>query len=101
MNTSTTSTKWFDGLDGLRALAAALIVVHHAGFSSGLTFRNDFLGQFFSRMDIGVSIFFVLSGFLLYRPYVEKQFDEKTVDDTKSFWLKRLVRIYQIGRAHV
>ena len=94
MNTSTTSTKWFDGLDGLRALAAALIVVHHAGFSSGLTFRNDFLGQFFSRMDIGVSIFFVLSGFLLYRPYVEKQFDEKTVDDTKSFWLKRLVRIY-------
>jgi len=94
MNTSTTSTKWFDGLDGLRALAAALIVVHHAGFSSGLTFRNDFLGQFFSRMDIGVSIFFVLSGFLLYRPYVEKQFDEKNADDTKSFWLKRLVRIY-------
>ena len=94
MNTSTASTRWFDGLDGLRALAATLIVVHHAGFSSGLTFRNDFLGQFFSRMDIGVSIFFVLSGFLLYRPYVEKQFDEKTVGGTKSFWLKRLVRIY-------
>ncbi|HJP16235.1 MAG TPA: acyltransferase [Acidimicrobiales bacterium] len=94
MNTQTSSTRWFGGLDGLRALAATLIVVHHAGFSSGLTFRNEFLGQFFSRMDIGVSIFFVLSGFLLYRPFVEKQFAEKPSDKTKYFWIKRLVRIY-------
>lgn len=94
MSVQTSSTRWFKGLDGLRALAATLIVVHHAGFSSGLTFRNEFLGQFFSRMDIGVSIFFVLSGFLLYRPYVEKQFDEKTPDASKYFWVKRLVRIY-------
>jgi len=85
---------WFEGLDGLRAVAATLIVIHHSGFSSGLTFRSDFLGQFLSRMDIGVSIFFVLSGFLLYRPYVEKQFEEKKPDKTKHFWAKRLVRIY-------
>ncbi len=85
---------WFEGLDGLRAFGALLIVVHHAGFSSGLTFRSDFFGQFFSRMDIGVSIFFVLSGFLLYRPFVQNQFDKASSTKTNHFWLLRLTRIY-------
>ena len=85
---------WFEGLDGLRAFGALLIVVHHAGFSSGLTFRNDFFGQFFSRMDIGVSIFFVLSGFLLFRPFVVSQFEETSSGRTSHFWIRRLCRIY-------
>ena len=66
---------WFAGLDGLRAIAAFLIVLHHAGAASGLTFRSDLVGHLVARMDIGVSIFFVLSGFLLYRPFVTAQFE--------------------------
>tara|TARA_B100000073_G_scaffold128510_1_gene105210 strand:+ start:1518 stop:2714 length:1197 start_codon:yes stop_codon:yes gene_type:complete len=85
---------WFEGLDGLRAFGALLIVVHHAGFSSGLTFRSDFFGQFFSRMDIGVSIFFVLSGFLLFRPFVLNQFEETSSDKIGHFWIRRICRIY-------
>ena len=88
------SKLWFGGLDGLRAFGALLIVVHHAGFSSGLTFRNDFFGQFFSRMDIGVSIFFVLSGFLLFRPFVLNQFEETSSDKIGHFWIRRICRIY-------
>ncbi len=85
---------WFAGLDGLRAVAAFLIVFHHAGFSSGLTFRSDLGGLLLTRMDIGVSIFFVLSGFLLYRPFVVAQFTGRPAPATGPFWLRRLVRIY-------
>ena len=85
---------WFAGLDGLRAIAAFLIVFHHAGFSSGLTFRSDLGGLLLTRMDIGVSIFFVLSGFLLYRPFVTAQFEGRPAPATGPFWIRRLVRIY-------
>ena len=85
---------WFAGLDGLRAIAAFLIVFHHAGFSSGLTFRSDLGGLLLTRMDIGVSIFFVLSGFLLYRPFVVAQFNGAPAPATGPFWIRRLVRIY-------
>lgn len=91
---STRPVGWFAGLDGLRAIAALLIVFHHAGFSSGLTFRSDLGGLLLTRMDIGVSIFFVLSGFLLYRPFVVAQFDGAPAPATGPFWIRRLVRIY-------
>ncbi len=55
-------------LDGLRAVAAGAVVLTHAGFLSGAIGR-DILPGFLARMDIGVAVFFVLSGFLLYRPY--------------------------------
>ncbi len=85
---------WFAGLDGLRAIAAFLILFHHAGFSSGVTFRSELSGLLLTRMDIGVSIFFVLSGFLLYRPFVVAQFTDQPAPATGPFWIRRLVRIY-------
>jgi peptidoglycan/LPS O-acetylase OafA/YrhL len=44
-------------------------MVTHAGFLSGATGRHV-LPAFLARLDIGVAVFFVLSGFLLYRPHV-------------------------------
>ncbi|MGL5851906.1 MAG: acyltransferase family protein, partial [Phycicoccus sp.] len=55
-------------LEGLRALAAVAVLLTHAGFLSGATGRQVLPG-FLARMDIGVAIFFVLSGFLLYLPH--------------------------------
>ena len=85
---------WFAGLDGLRAIAAFLIVFHHAGAASGLTFRSDLVGHLVARMDIGVSIFFAF-GFLLYRPFVTAQFEGRPAPATGTFWIRRLVRIYR------
>jgi peptidoglycan/LPS O-acetylase OafA/YrhL len=89
-----TPTRWFVGLDGLRALAALLIVVHHAGFSSGVTFRHTTTGLFLSRLDVGVSIFFVLSGFLLFRPFVVAQLNDSVSPSPNSFWGRRVLRIF-------
>ena len=64
----------FPGFDGFRAIAALGVLVNHVAFLAGRTRLETFgldLGPFFARLDIGVAIFFLISGFLLYRPFVE------------------------------
>lgn len=56
-------------LTGLRAVAALLVVGTHAAFATG-SLSHGFLGVVYARLEIGVAIFFVLSGYLLFRPWV-------------------------------
>ncbi|ADG80648.1 Acyltransferase 3 OS=Tsukamurella paurometabola (strain ATCC 8368 / DSM / CCUG 35730 / CIP 100753/ JCM 10117 / KCTC 9821 / NBRC 16120 / NCIMB 702349 /NCTC 13040) OX=521096 GN=Tpau_4078 PE=4 SV=1 [Tsukamurella paurometabola] len=56
-------------LTGLRAIAAAAVCLTHAAFSTG-HYTDDFAGHLWARFEIGVPIFFALSGFLLFRPWV-------------------------------
>lgn len=56
-------------LTGLRAVAAAAVCLTHAAFSTG-HYTDDFIGHLWARFEIGVPIFFALSGFLLFRPWV-------------------------------
>ena len=88
-----TASDRIPGLDGLRYLAAALIVLHHAGFASNATFATR-AGPYLARMDVGVAIFFVLSGYLLYRPIVLRQLQERPPEPVGRYYLKRVARIY-------
>lgn len=56
-------------LTGLRAVAALLVVGTHAAFVTG-KLNHGYLGAMAARLEIGVAIFFALSGFLLFRPWV-------------------------------
>jgi peptidoglycan/LPS O-acetylase OafA/YrhL len=56
-------------LTGIRAVAALLVVATHAAYTTG-KYIGGYFGLVYSRMEIGVPIFFVLSGFLLFRPWV-------------------------------
>ena len=56
-------------LTGMRAVAALLVVGTHSAFATG-KLTHGYLGAIFARLEIGVAIFFVLSGFLLFRPWV-------------------------------
>ncbi|HET7899911.1 MAG TPA: acyltransferase [Candidatus Nanopelagicales bacterium] len=57
-----------EALDGYRALAAVLVLLTHVGFQTGVALRGPYAGVL-ARFDIGVTIFFLLSGFLLTRPF--------------------------------
>ncbi len=82
----------YGSLDGLRAVAALSVLLHHAGFDSGFTFRNS-LGDFTARGDIGVPIFFALSGFLLFRPFLVANLKGTPPPSARAFWWRRLLRI--------
>src|SRR5437764_15116070 len=57
--------------DSLRAIAALAVLGTHAAVFAGLeTSRSSVLRPYAARLDVGVAVFFVVSGFLLYRPFV-------------------------------
>lgn len=56
-------------LTGIRAVAAILVVATHAAYTTG-KYTHGYWGLVSARLEIGVPIFFVLSGFLLFRPWV-------------------------------
>ncbi|MBX7451153.1 acyltransferase [Mycolicibacterium sp. 3033] len=66
---SVTPTGRVDSLTGIRAVAALLVVLTHAAYTTG-RYGQGYVGLVYSRMEIGVPIFFVLSGFLLFAPWV-------------------------------
>ncbi|MDV3134463.1 acyltransferase [Mycobacterium sp. 29Ha] len=57
-------------LTGVRAVAALLVMLTHAAYTTG-KYTHGYIGLVWSRAEIGVPIFFVLSGFLLFSPWVK------------------------------
>lgn len=82
----------FPCFDGLRAIAAVSVVVIHTAFVSGFTNRSAY-GIYTARMEIGVSVFFLISGFLLYRPFVAAHLAAAPPPALMRFWARRLLRI--------
>jgi peptidoglycan/LPS O-acetylase OafA/YrhL len=82
----------FPGLDGMRAIAAVMVIFTHVADATG-SYSSTFLGAFFARMDAGVAVFFVLSGFLLYRPFVVAHFADSRPPALLPFWWRRFLRI--------
>ncbi len=94
MPTPTTVDQHLPALDGCRAVAALAVLVNHVGVLSGFNGRSLDLGPFLARADVGVSVFFVLSGFLLYRPFVTRHLAGAPHRDVSSYARRRLLRIF-------
>ena len=87
-----TRPRHFASFDGLRAIAAITVVGVHSAFDSGFTFRSS-LGVYAARLEIGVSVFFLISGFLLYRPFAASHLAGGPAPSAGNFWTRRLLRI--------
>jgi len=74
-------------LDGVRALAALMVLITHVGFDTGASARGP-AGALLARLDAGVALFFALSGMLLLRPWLG---DAPLA--VRTYGLRRAVRI--------
>ncbi|MEY2568967.1 MAG: hypothetical protein QOE35_3496 [Actinomycetota bacterium] len=81
-------------VDGLRAIAALAVVVSHVAAASGLT-QTAGIGAYTNRLGtFGVAVFFVISGFLLYRPYAFAHLTGREPPVAGEFVRRRLWRIF-------
>ena len=83
-------------IEGLRAVAAWSIVVFHVWvFSSPADLRWNLgpVTPFISPLQSGVTLFFVLSGFLLYRPIAAAIVDAGRRPSTAAYFRNRMLRI--------
>ena len=57
------------GIEGIRAVACTGVVLHHVWITGGRPGEETFAQAVFLNLGFGVTLFFALSGFLLYRPF--------------------------------
>jgi len=97
----TSGSSWIPEIDGLRFVAILLVVLFHLNAevsSKGdvpLTMQPWYssLFAFFGRGDIGVRIFFVISGFILGRPFARHYLLGHPRPSLSSYYLRRLTRL--------
>jgi peptidoglycan/LPS O-acetylase OafA/YrhL len=89
----TGSRRRFPACDGLRALAAGSVLVFHVATLTGTTVRSG-AGAYLFQLDVGVDVFFVLSGFLLYRPFVRARLAGRRGPDVGPYLKRRFLRIF-------
>ncbi|HMY08013.1 MAG TPA: acyltransferase [Marmoricola sp.] len=87
---------YFPALDSIRAFGAIAVVATHTSFMSGAYVRHSFWGPVLAHLDIGVAIFFVLSGFLLSRQWLARRATSRPLPETRDYFWKRFLRIYPV-----
>ena len=83
----------FPVLDTMRAVGALLVVVTHCAFNAGAYARHGVLGPLMARSDVGVALFFVLSGFLLSRQWLLAAATGGTTPRLRRYVVHRFLRI--------
>jgi peptidoglycan/LPS O-acetylase OafA/YrhL len=83
------------GIEGVRGLAALSVLAHHVWFhSSGQRgFGVAPLDALFSHLRLGLAAFFMLSGFLLYRPFAAAALAQEGRVDLRRYARSRILRI--------
>jgi peptidoglycan/LPS O-acetylase OafA/YrhL len=101
------------GLDGLRVIAAMAVLLTHVGGQTGFEFTGSPASWVVDRGDVGVPIFFVLSGLLLYRPWARAVLDgeagpavgrylcRRALRILPAYWLVVIIALITLSHAHI
>ena len=84
----------FPLFDSLRAIAAIAVLAGHAAGPAQAVAEGTLARPFASRLGVGVAIFFVISGFLLYRPFLRAHVLGSARPRLRAYALGRFLRIY-------
>jgi len=98
-NKATQQAIHLPGLNGLRALAAITVLWGHV-FQDTFGKWGHIRGGGFSLIDDGVTMFFVISGFLITYLLIQEKNKTSTVDIPK-FYLRRILRIWPIYYGYI
>ena len=82
----------FPTLNAVRAIGALMVVMTHAAFNTG-RINQGWSGAVLSRFDFGVTLFFILSGFLLSRPWFLAAAVGHAAPSSRHYLWKRALRI--------
>lgn len=90
----------FPGLDAYRAIGMTMVLLNHAAYSTGFISRNadaggwqELVADVVARFDLSVPMFFVMSGFLLYRPFATSALAARPAPTMRTFYRHRALRI--------
>src|SRR4051812_2903566 len=80
-------------LDSMRAVAFLCVLCAHTAFAAGFAADGSTLRPFFARLDVGVRIFFLISAFLLYRPFVAARLRGEEAPLVGAYAWRRFLRV--------
>jgi len=88
----------FPCLDAYRGIGMTMVLLNHAAYATGYMSRHDggadLLGPLIARLDLSVPMFFVMSGFLLYRPFAKATLQSRAPLPLRTFYRRRALRIF-------
>jgi peptidoglycan/LPS O-acetylase OafA/YrhL len=92
----------FPALDAYRGIGMTMVLLNHAAYATGFIQRGvsgdgtaveSALAPFIARTDISVPMFFVMSGFLLFRPFAGRTLAGREPGSARTFYRRRVLRI--------
>ncbi|MEZ5141930.1 MAG: acyltransferase family protein [Acidimicrobiales bacterium] len=93
----------FPCLDAYRGIGMTMVLLNHAAFATGFIQRGvtgdgsqleTFLAPIVARTDLSVPMFFVMSGFLLFRPFASRTLAGRAPGSTRLFYRRRALRVF-------
>lgn len=92
-----TNKPFFPTIDGMRAIAIIIVVMDHALHQ---IYRESSWIRYLPYGDMGVYLFFVISGFLITTLLLHEQHKNKDIN-LKKFYIRRILRIFPVAYLYI
>jgi peptidoglycan/LPS O-acetylase OafA/YrhL len=80
-------------VDSLRGVAALMVLAVHVAWFSGAANVGSWMRPYSARFEAAFAIFFAISGFLLYRPFVKARLLDRPALSARAYGWRRFLRI--------
>jgi peptidoglycan/LPS O-acetylase OafA/YrhL len=92
--------KKYPSLNGLRALSITLVIIYHLDLQTDIFkslleiwWCSPFIKSFLNSGNLGVNVFFVISGFLITSLLLQEEMNSNAIS-IKNFYIRRTLRIF-------